>query len=1472
MLRQACEGVLEDRRVTVNIYRNPWTAEYRTLLAKAGTVGGILGDGFDFDNSLVLCNGSIVSRDSFVHDGDIVCARTFPAVISATVVAVGGLIKWGMNGWQGDYWHNGVLALLADWLKPESSETSNDDSGENEKIPSIKGGKNQSAQGHPIPLVLGRSVLTPYYCGNPYTTITGDDGDTQYFHVCYVVGYAPIEVTDIKLGELFLSENTGKISNGTIPVSSEQGSAGRFVGNVDLEIRSASSVSPSLYPRKVVQESLNFQLLYPAGRDENTPGTPLRAERFSAPYPEKIQVEISMSALMRQTDDGNIVNADCKVLLGISLDGGRTYSPFGAFGGATSSSVQPITNATGQTIGSATESVITRCKNKGMRFVAERQLTWQEAVYLHEHGGDVAQIYIQKGNTDPTDSRTQDKVFVSGIRTWPYDYSASVSAGGFVAEQPVSDARLREKLVCLAMRVRADNGFSDLNGTLNQLSCMVQSLCRTWTGSAWTETLSPSGNPASVALGVMQSPMLGRYAIDDSRIDMARLGELYEFCENHTGRKGGSQVAENIPLRCSGVLTAQKKLSDVLNEVLSTGRSCMSMNGAKYSVLIDMPRDYPVTILNNHSFLADGTSNQKSFETLPDGYKVKFINERMGYAEDSIYVMVGDKTSSDPTAVIEQTEMTWVTDPDLVWQTTVFNHAKRKLRPEVWNRKLGIDGNLVEVGSLVSIQDDTILVGIGDGGEIREILYDSGSIVGVVTDGGFDVSDLSQTYGVKIFVADGVHSPAVVTRTVDIPAAGFHDTLIFSLPISLDESVVPAVGDILSFGVYDRITYDALCTGKKDNGDGTFDMTFVPYDARVYTADVDGIPEFCSKVTDPQPISGVGQIPEDYVRIADYNTSLSTLVSGSASGIGKPSAIKNLTASAVRDGIEVKWSQPEGGGLVSTISYYSIEISKDGGTTWSPSGKSSDLSYTHTFDRTTDGYPEATAFATWRVRVTAVNVYGGDSTKVVQAVDATGYGTWILPVPIVSTLHSSGRSPGRTFQATIEEPPNSSGRILYGNIRWQVQIRRPRPDSSSEVPGTHYDDPGEWWWPATSSNPYGDDGNYRDTQRQTPVECGGTYIQTLPLAGQPPEGSQQAENNVTRPTYYEFRFRAVSEAPSSKWSSWTNENVPAINIGFTATIADIYDFVRANKTVQQEIVESLSAISANLGEISQGSFSGGDTNFWTLSTKNNAQPSEQDPNNRAFQGAFMVGDGNQYFRSKPIVELRNGRYVITGYELSLKAANISFSSSGDVELGDVDLKNGTYIYDECAPSIRLGLSANGISVQRKTSASGGWESGNVTEVGVVRLTTTTDSQGRVHTSFMVTDDPTSVPEGIPVGGVTAYHLAGRVTDENGQDPANLSLDAAKLTDGDSHIRSSYGRGSYRGDVSVASPGQSCVVLTRMDSIYVNGYRVGADGSLVVPDALFAQNWNKKAKSKPSQMGLTNAQLANGIFKAEEQDV
>ena len=72
-----------------------------------------------------------------------------------------------------------------------------------------------------------------------------------------------------------------------------------------------------------------------------------------------------------------------------------------------------------------------------------------------------------------------------------------------------------------------------------------------------------------------------------------------------------------------------------------------------------------------------------------------------------------------------------------------FHTSNKEQAEEIWQRKMSVDGNLIEIGNLVELQDDTISVGIGNGAEITEVVIEDNYITQIITDGQFDVDDAS---------------------------------------------------------------------------------------------------------------------------------------------------------------------------------------------------------------------------------------------------------------------------------------------------------------------------------------------------------------------------------------------------------------------------------------------------------------------------------------------------------------------------------------------------------------------------------------------------------------------------------------------------------------------------------------------------------------------------------------------------------
>jgi hypothetical protein len=171
------------------------------------------------------------------------------------------------------------------------------------------------------------------------------------------------------------------------------------------------------------------------------------------------------------------------------------------------------------------------------------------------------------------------------------------------------------------------------------------------------------------------------------------------------------------PFACNGVLTAEKRVDEALAVILSTGRAMRILNGDTYGILVDMPRECPVMVLNSQNVLE--ASNQKAFEEVPDGLSIKFINEADGYQETEVYVMADGSKKSGPASVIESVDMPYVTNYEQVVRNGWYQLACKHLRPEVWTRKVSVEGYLIGIGDRVEVQDDTIVVRIGEGAAIK---------------------------------------------------------------------------------------------------------------------------------------------------------------------------------------------------------------------------------------------------------------------------------------------------------------------------------------------------------------------------------------------------------------------------------------------------------------------------------------------------------------------------------------------------------------------------------------------------------------------------------------------------------------------------------------------------------------------------------------------------------------------------------
>ena len=862
---------------TINVFRSAYenTPETNTI-EKIISIHEALPQ-LDYDNSLIAVNGTEVDQNYILQDGDICTIRIFPKGTpgSSPLEIFLGIITLGVytaadaivSGATGKTIGQHVQQGLMNWLMPDASTTATNTADSLEGIPQLRGAKNQTNRNKPIPIVLGKHLYTPMFIGAPFTEIGGTDGEDQYFNVLYLLGFGKLKVNDFRLGPVSgLARNTGNITDGIISYNDDPNfcDPSFSAGNPQIELRQGANTSRpdgevGLYPQRVVEERLNIELLNIEGESS------LEVIRFSAKNPQKVQIEFTFNnGLISYNEKGEKQNASVDICLEWRGSSSGTWQEFGRIGTSGGSSPTDYNSATHTT-------TITRQKAKVMRFISEKTFNYSQ---ISTAINRTIELRIIRTNTQPTDNRTVDSVYLSAIRTWCFDNEATIANNNVMVPQAPMISKYRDKTARIGFRIKATD---NLQGTIDSFNCMVESYARTWDGTNWSSTETPTNNPAAVALKILQSPALGNEAYSDSSLDLNSFGEYYQWCEerNYT---------------CNGVLTSDRRVDDLLHAVLSTGRAMRILNGNRYAVLIDKPRINSVHVLNSQNVLE--AKNQKTFEDLPDGLSIKFINELDGYQETEVYVMADGSSRPGSDSKIEAMDMPFVTDYEQVIKNGRYLLACRYLRPETWHRKVSTDGYLIGIGNLVDVQDDTIVVGIGEGARITGVKIENDYITEIQTDGIFDVVDTTKLYGIKIMQFDGINPGKARTIQVNIPEPGIYSNFTFSGGIHIESTPpLPQIGDLVSFGIYDRITTPALCFGKKDNGNSTFELTLIPYQEGIYTTDSGAIPPYEANITTPQGLAPVHTPPPDQLSKDD-------VINLSREFAGLPATIFRLRPSA----------------------------------------------------------------------------------------------------------------------------------------------------------------------------------------------------------------------------------------------------------------------------------------------------------------------------------------------------------------------------------------------------------------------------------------------------------------------------------------------------------------------------------------------------------------------------------------------
>ncbi len=178
--------------------------------------------------------------------------------IAAGVGALVGLIAGGFVGY-----------FVGDSI---SSRYSSKNAEKGTTLPDVRGAENQEITGNVFPYLFGKHQVTPYILGQPYTTYSGENGEDAYIQCSYIVGYAPLMLTDFKLGDYKLTDNKDKMLRGLLKGYStnttDDGDIKDFWKSNDISLELIQQKDDKdvwygdIYPNKVVDNEVNANSLY----------------------------------------------------------------------------------------------------------------------------------------------------------------------------------------------------------------------------------------------------------------------------------------------------------------------------------------------------------------------------------------------------------------------------------------------------------------------------------------------------------------------------------------------------------------------------------------------------------------------------------------------------------------------------------------------------------------------------------------------------------------------------------------------------------------------------------------------------------------------------------------------------------------------------------------------------------------------------------------------------------------------------------------------------------------------------------------------------------------------------------------------------------------------------------------------------------------------------------------------------------
>lgn len=798
-----------------------------------------------------------------------IAAAVFLGPVLAGAIGFGSPMLWGsLVGLAVGVVGNLALNALFPPARPGSAGTISAlsaipgqvDYGQSSPTLSITGAQNKANLWGPVPFILGRFRVAPFYGARTYTESSGGD---QYLRLLFVWCFAPVQLEDLRILDTLLENYQGVevehrnltllLSAQTVAIDVTAKTLTRTTGSWLMEgitagntVTLAKCTTTDNDTDYLISNVTALVLTFTTSTATTTePGngaqtaTIVYGDDDITLYPVTIEetvlsIELEQDVENTQTSelDADELSIDiaCNGLRGMTTTGG-TYELTVNF---------TVTYRETGTSGAwlATDNIVMTGNTKS---AVRGNLRWKPPA---------------RGQYDIKVKRT-----TAADTIWTLSVSYWVALRTIKNEDPID---FPHPLAKTAMRIKATG---QLNGTVEEFKGTLTSICPDWDVDTETWITRTTQNPASLYRKVLQG-IQNQKPLADSRIDLTNLQDWHEYCEEPDRNLTPSGVAS--PWRFNKYIDYSATVEDLLREIAAAARSTYSRIDSKVGVIIDEPQAFTIgPAFTPRNILKDSFQSNIAIVDRPHAFRCPFINEDMQYQQDERIVLAdgyqidnldawGVSHPEYPAATIfEQLDLPGVTDPELVFCHARYHYAVATLRCETIQFGTDFEWLVATRGDRIKFAHDVMLVGLS-WGRVKSLVMEiigyteddppepiySGYLAGVTTDELLPM-EAGTNYVLRFRLADNTSLLCPI-----VTAAGEPKEATFTTPIA-GGGDWPAVDDLFLFGEADLEAIDLIIKSIQPNSDLSATLVALPYDPNIYLADVGTIPAHDPKISAP---------------------------------------------------------------------------------------------------------------------------------------------------------------------------------------------------------------------------------------------------------------------------------------------------------------------------------------------------------------------------------------------------------------------------------------------------------------------------------------------------------------------------------------------------------------------------------------------------------------------------------------------